>query len=69
MGQAHFRAATRCDHSLPAAREEFPDWDLHDVLGGYIAVPAGTPVIRAMFVASMVEKLRARLGHGSEPAS
>lgn len=47
------------DHSLRAAREEFPDWDIHEVLGGYIAVPAGTPVIRGMFVATIIEKLRA----------
>jgi hypothetical protein len=57
------------DYSLIAARDAFPEWDLHEVLGGYIAVPAGTPVVRGMFVASIVEKLRARQGPASESAS
>ena len=68
-GQLEDSARDDCDHSLPAAREEFPDWDLHEVLGGYIAVPTGTPVVRGMFVASIVEKLRARQGPASESAS
>jgi len=68
-GPTEYSAQDDYDHSLLAAREEFPSWDVHEVLGGYIAVPAGTPVIRGMFVSSIVEKLRARQGPASEPAS
>lgn len=42
---------------LAAAEKEFGDWDFHPVLGGWLAVPAGTPVIRGMFLETVMEKL------------
>lgn len=43
-----------------AIAEEFPDVDIHSVFGGFEAVPAGTVVIRAMTLDSMMGKLAAR---------
>lgn len=45
---------------LDQALKEFPDWDFHQVFGGWEAVPAGTPVIRSIDLEGVVEKLRAR---------
>lgn len=52
---------------LDALREAFPAWDIHRVFGGYEAVPAGTPVIRGVYLESMAEKLAA-LEHGRNRA-
>jgi len=40
--------------------EKFPGWDVHDVFGGFEAVPAGTPVIRASALESLIGKLAER---------
>lgn len=48
------------DRQLKAARAEFPGWDFHQVFGGWEAVPAGTPVIRGMFLDKVTERLRER---------
>jgi hypothetical protein len=42
---------------LRKAREEFPEWDFHEVFGGWEAVPDSTPVVRAMDLGSLMEKL------------
>jgi hypothetical protein len=48
------------DRQLGAARAEFPGYDFHQVFGGWEAVPAGTQVVRAMFLDGLLEKLRER---------
>jgi hypothetical protein len=60
MGDRPSAAAREADRYVDAAREEFPGWDFHEVFGGWEAVPAGTPVIRAMFIDALLEKLRHR---------
>ena len=44
--------------SLEAAREAFREWDIHEVFGGYMAVPAGTPVVRSTTLDGVTLKLR-----------
>jgi hypothetical protein len=46
--------------ALKALRERYPDWDIHQVFGGWEAVPAGTGVIRAIWLESLEEKLAAQ---------
>lgn len=64
MGPHHIRTAesvsANTGRRIAAAREEFPKWDFHEVFGGFEAVPADTPVIRAMFIDVLLEKLRHR---------
>jgi hypothetical protein len=50
------------DQVLDSVRNEFPGWDIHETLGGYIAVPTGTPVVRGMFLDTILDKLRKREG-------
>jgi hypothetical protein len=45
------------DDELDALRRRFPGWDIHRVLGGLVAVPAGTPFIQGMDLGSIAEKL------------
>jgi hypothetical protein len=65
MGPEHRVIATAAapagedEKQLEAARQAFPGWDFHQVFGGWEAVPAGTPVVRSMFLESLVERLRA----------
>jgi hypothetical protein len=46
------------DRRLAAARETFPDWGISPVIGGYLAVPKGTPLIRSATVDGIVAQLR-----------
>lgn len=46
------------DAKLAAAREAFPGWDFRETFGGWLAVPSGTPVVRAMDLDGIVAKLR-----------
>jgi hypothetical protein len=48
------------DGSLEAAREEFKDWDFIEVPYGFLAVPAGTPVVRSTTLGGLTGKLRRR---------
>jgi len=48
------------DGSLEATREEFRGWDIIEVPYGYLAVPAGTPVVRASTLGGLSGKLRRR---------
>jgi hypothetical protein len=41
-----------------------PGWDLHQIFGGYLAVPAGTPVVLGSDVESVVTKIREREQQG-----
>ena len=52
------------DQDMQDAERQYPEWDFHQVLGGYFAVPKGTPVIKGMFVASVTDKLREREREG-----
>lgn len=43
---------------LAAAREQVPGWDIHETFGGYLAVPHGTPVMQAMYLDTLIEKIK-----------
>jgi hypothetical protein len=40
----------------------FPGWEVRRMLGGYVAVPQGTPVLRATSLDSLRDKLAEALG-------
>jgi hypothetical protein len=46
------------EHLLAVIREEFPDVDVHEVFGGYEALPAGAWVIRSTDLAGILTRLR-----------
>jgi hypothetical protein len=46
------------DRRLSAARQAFPGWDICPVIGGYLAVPTGTTLIRASTIDGTVAQLR-----------
>lgn len=60
-------AARPDDGSLEAARDEFREWDFHEVPYGFLAVPAGTPVVRASTLGGLSGKLR-RLSEPEDPS-
>lgn len=49
------------DIQLEQARTQFPGWDIQRVFGGYEAVPAGTKIIRATYLDTIIEKLKAEI--------
>jgi hypothetical protein len=52
---------------LIAAREAFRDThDIIEVFGGFLAVPAGTPIVQSTTIGGLTGKLR-RLDHAAEP--
>lgn len=68
MGPTGHPHETAHDRRLEAAREAFPDWDIYQVFGGFLAVPKGTPVIQSMFLEGLAEKIlseRTRSDQGS----
>jgi hypothetical protein len=46
------------DRRLAAARKAFPQWDICPVIGGYLAVPTGTPLIRSATTDGIVAQIR-----------
>ncbi len=52
---------------LEAMREEFREWDIHEVPFGYLAVPAGTPVVRSSTPGGLSVKLRRLAEPEDEP--
>lgn len=53
--------------SLIAARDAFRGThDIIEVFGGYLAVPAGTPIVQSTTIGGLTGKLR-RLDHAPEP--
>jgi hypothetical protein len=46
------------DRRLTAARQAFPTWDVSPTIGGYLAVPTGTTLIRSATVDGIVAQLR-----------
>ena len=45
---------------LQAARDSFPDWDIYETFGGFMALPKGTVIIQSTELDALVGKLRAR---------
>jgi hypothetical protein len=43
---------------LQAAREAFPDRDIHETWDGFMAVPRGAEIVLASTLDALVEKLR-----------
>lgn len=50
------------EEALAAAREEFPGWDFYQVFGGWEAVPGQTLIVRAMYLETLLDKLRQQEG-------
>jgi hypothetical protein len=57
------------EKALAAAREEFPGWDFHQVFGGWEAVPGQTPVIRGMYLETLLDRLRQQVGASREAST
>lgn len=51
-------ADEREDRLLSAARDSFPDWEIMEALGGYVAVPKDTPLLQAITLDGLVARLR-----------
>ena len=43
--------------ALADLAEQFPGWDVHEVFGGWEAIPEGTPVVRSSTLEGLGEKL------------
>jgi len=43
--------------TLEEIQQRHPDWDVHRMPGIFLAVPAGTPVVRASYASTLEEKL------------
>lgn len=50
----------RQQREVKAAEAAFPRWEFIKIPGGWLTVPKGTPVIQALDMDGIVEKLRAR---------
>jgi hypothetical protein len=59
--QALAEAEEKSDALLRAARESFPDHDIYETFGGYMAVPKGTVIIQSTEIDALVGKLRESL--------
>lgn len=57
-GQQLAESEVEEDRFLAAARETFPDTDIIEVFGGYLAVPKGSVIVQATTVDGLVAKLR-----------
>lgn len=44
--------------TVDEVRAQFPGWDIRPVFGGYAAVPKGSSLVVAMYLDSLVEKIR-----------
>jgi hypothetical protein len=44
--------------ALEAAQETFPDQDIQEIMGGWLSVPKGTPVVQSTTLDGLVRKLR-----------
>lgn len=53
--------------ALEAARDEFRRWDIYEVFGGLLAVPAGTVLVRSSTPAGLTGKLRRLEAGEAEP--
>ena len=52
------RALSEGDKRLQKIRETFPEWDVFQVFGGYLAVPKDIPVVQSIDVDGVAEKIR-----------
>jgi hypothetical protein len=58
MSAAHLITSDELyDGELTALRDDFPDWAIHEVAGGLLAVPHGTETVDAI----TIDGLRAKL--------
>jgi hypothetical protein len=55
------------ESAADAARRRHPGWDIHQDFAGWTAVPAGTPVLQAMYLDSLEEKIT-EAERGGDPA-
>jgi len=66
MGNIEPRYATARDReqakALADLAADFPGWDVHEVFGGWEAVPEGTPVVRSSTIGGLAEKLAEQAG-------
>lgn len=53
-------AERAADALLQAARESFPDCDIIETFGGFMAVPKGTSIVQAVSLDALVAKLRSQ---------
>lgn len=52
-----YRTVATREAALQRMRAKHPAWDIHEVFGGYEAVPAGTSVVRSTDLEGLDEKL------------
>jgi hypothetical protein len=52
-----FSHADQPESAADAARRRHPGWDIIEDFAGWVAVPAGTPILQAMFLDSLEEKI------------
>lgn len=57
MGPMDRSTVDEFDSALVRARESFPEYDFYRVVGGYVMVPAGTPVITGMSIDSVLAQM------------
>ena len=48
------------DRALAAARASFPELDIIETFGGFMAVPKGTVIVQAVSIDGLTGKLRAQ---------
>lgn len=45
---------------LASARDAYPDWEIIETFGGYLAAPAGTVILQSTTIDGLAGKIRAR---------
>lgn len=50
---------TETEPTLAELRRKYPGWEITRIFGGYEATPKGTPLVHAVYLSSMEEKLEA----------
>jgi hypothetical protein len=50
------------DRQLAAARAAFPEWDIIESMGGFVALPQGTEMVSGITLDGLVKKLREHAG-------
>jgi hypothetical protein len=51
-------AEEAAERALEAARGDWPAWEIRETFGGFLATPAGAPVVQAIGLDDLVRKLR-----------
>lgn len=47
----------KADAKLQAARDSFPEWDIYETFGGFMAVPKGTTILQSTELDALLGKL------------